>query len=76
MLLDTSAWIELFQETDRTAIVKNALETEENFTSAITFAEMVNWCFRNKKDCKELGNGRLVNIINCIVLRFKNSDKR
>ena len=52
MLLDTSAWIELFQETDRTAIVKNVLETEENFTSTITFAEMVNWCFRNKKEDK------------------------
>ena len=52
MLLDTSAWIELFQETDRTEMVKNVLETEENFTSAITFAEMVNWCFRNKKEDK------------------------
>ena len=52
MLLDTSAWIELFQETDRTAIVKNVLETEENFTSAITFAEIVNWCLRNKKEDK------------------------
>ena len=52
MLLDTSAWIELFQETDKTAIVKNVLETEENFTSTITFAEMVNWCLRNKKEDK------------------------
>ena len=52
MLLDTSAWIELFQETDKTIIIKNVLETEENFTSAITFAEIVNWCLRNKKEDK------------------------
>ena len=52
MLLDTSAWIELFQETDKTEIVKNILETEENFTSAITFAEIVNWCLKNSKEDK------------------------
>ena len=52
MLLDTSAWIELFQDTDKTAIVKNILETQENFTSSITFAEIVNWCLRNNKEDK------------------------
>lgn len=52
MLLDTSAWIELFQETDKTAAVKDILETEENFTSAITFAEIVYWCSRNNLDEK------------------------
>ena len=52
MLLDTSAWIELFQETDKTLVVKNILENEKNFTSAISFAEIVNWCLRNKKEDK------------------------
>ena len=52
MLLDTSAWIELFQGTDNSAIVKNILETGENFTSAITFAEIVYWCSRNGLDDK------------------------
>ena len=52
MLLDTSAWIELFQETEKTAIVKNVLETEDNFTSSITFAELVNWCLKNNKEDK------------------------
>src|SRR3989338_6979609 len=52
MLLDTSAWIELFQETEKTAIVKNVLETEDNFTSSITFAELVNWCLKNDKEGK------------------------
>ena len=52
MLLDTSAWIELFQETEKTAIVRNVLETEDNFTSSITFAELVNWCLKNNKEDK------------------------
>lgn len=52
MLLDTSAWIELFQETDKTSLVKTTLEREENFTSAVTFAEIVNWCLKNGKEDK------------------------
>lgn len=52
MLLDTSAWIELFQETEKTALVKEVLETKENFTSAITFAEIVYWCSKNGLDNK------------------------
>ena len=52
MLLDTSAWIELFQGTEKTSAVKNILETEDNFTSAITFAEVVNWCLKNSKEGK------------------------
>lgn len=50
MLLDTSAWIELFQETDKTTVIKNVLERENNFTSAVTFAEIVNWCLKNNKE--------------------------
>ena len=52
MLLDTSAWIELFQETDKVLIIKDILEREENFTSTITFAEIVNWCLKNNKEDK------------------------
>ena len=52
MLLDTSAWIELFQGTEKTLVVKNILEKEENFTSTITFAEVVNWCLKNSKEDK------------------------
>ena len=48
MLFDTSAWIEFFQDTDRRPIVQTILKNEENFTSEITFAEIVNWCLRNK----------------------------
>ena len=52
MLLDTSAWIEFFQDTDKRGIVENILRTEENFTSEITFAEIVNWCLKNNIEHK------------------------
>ena len=52
MLFDTSAWIEFFQGTEKSKIVENILKTEENFTSEITFAEVVNWCFKNKIEDK------------------------
>ncbi|MBI4009760.1 MAG: PIN domain-containing protein [Candidatus Aenigmarchaeota archaeon] len=47
MLLDTSAWIEFFQGTEKSKKVENVLKTEENFTSIVTFAEIVNWCLKN-----------------------------
>ena len=47
MLLDTSTWIEFFRDTDNRPIVQDILKNEENFTSEITFAEIVNWCLRN-----------------------------
>ena len=31
-------------------IVENALKTEENFTSIVTLAEIVNWCLKNDID--------------------------
>ncbi|MBI2652134.1 PIN domain-containing protein [Candidatus Woesearchaeota archaeon] len=52
MLLDTSAWIEFFQDTDKCPIVQNILKNKENFTSEITFAEIVNWCFKNNLEHK------------------------
>ena len=55
MLLDTSAWIEFFQDTDKRPIVQTILKNEENFTSEITFAEIVNWCFKNKVESKIQG---------------------
>lgn len=52
MLFDTSAWIEFFQGAEKSKIVENILKTEDNFTSEITFAEIVNWCFKNKIEGK------------------------
>jgi len=47
MLLDTSVWIEFFQGTEKSKKVEDILKTEENFTSIVTLAEVVNWCFKN-----------------------------
>jgi len=52
MLFDTSAWIEFFQGTERGEKVQESLKIEENFTSIVTFAEVINWCFRNKLESK------------------------
>ena len=46
MLFDTAAWIEFFQGTDTGRIVEEKIIAGENFTSIVTFAEIVNWCFR------------------------------
>ena len=52
MLFDTSAWIEFFQGTEKGKRVEEILKSDENFTSIVTFAEMVNWCIKNKLENK------------------------
>jgi predicted nucleic acid-binding protein len=47
MLLDASAWVEFFQGTEKSKKVESVLKTEENFTSIVSIAEIVNWCLRN-----------------------------
>ena len=48
MLFDSSAWIEFFQGTENSKIIENILQSEDNFKSEVTFAEVVNWCLKNK----------------------------
>jgi predicted nucleic acid-binding protein len=47
MLFDTSAWIELFQGTEKSKIVEAALKADETFTSIVTFSEIASWCLKN-----------------------------
>jgi predicted nucleic acid-binding protein len=47
MLLDTSAWIEFFMDTEKRGAVFNVLKTRECFTSILTLAEISNWCWKN-----------------------------
>ena len=47
MLLDTSAWIEFLRGTKQGKKVANVLNSENNFTSIITIAELSNWCLKN-----------------------------
>lgn len=52
MLLDTSAWIEFFKGSEKGKQVGKILESEENFTSIVTFAEVTNWSLRNNLEGK------------------------
>src|SRR3989338_7834080 len=48
MLLDTSAWIEFLEGTEKGAKVKELLKEEELFASLATIPELVQWCLRSK----------------------------
>ena len=51
MLLDTSAWVEYFQATEKGSIIKSFFENNEIvYTCNITIAEISVWCQKNKKD--------------------------
>ncbi len=50
MLFDTSAWIEFFKGTDKGAKVKDILENQEVYTSAISLAEITKWCVESGLD--------------------------
>ena len=52
MLFDTSAWIEFFQGTEKGKKVREFLKSEENFSSIVTFAEVINWSLRNSLESK------------------------
>lgn len=48
MLLDTSAWIEFLQGTEKGAKVNEHIKKEELFASLATIPELVQWCLRTK----------------------------
>lgn len=50
MLLDSSAWVEFFQGSEKGKEVKSALEREESFTSIVTFSEIAQWCLRTGRE--------------------------
>ena len=44
MILDTSAWIEIFQGTEKSRHVAEVLRKNNCFTSIVTVAETADWC--------------------------------
>ena len=50
MLLDTSAWVELFLGTEKGEVVEDILDVEPSFTSLVSVAEITLWCIRNQQD--------------------------
>ncbi|MBI2583827.1 MAG: PIN domain-containing protein [Candidatus Aenigmarchaeota archaeon] len=54
MLLDTSAWIELFIKSGKGERVRERLKRESCYTSIISMAETANWAEKQNLDGKEL----------------------
>ncbi len=57
MLLDTSAWIELFNGTKNAKRVEKVLVSEKCYTCITSIAEIVNWAGREGKDSEILIDG-------------------
>ena len=54
MLLDTSAWIELFIGSEKGKRVKDVLYKEDSYTSIVTLAEVTNWALKGRRDVELL----------------------
>ena len=50
MILDTSAWVEFIEGTEKGRVVRGILDREENFTSMVTLSEIAQWCLRNGRE--------------------------
>ncbi len=48
MLLDTSAWVEFMEGTEKGKAVKELLKAQDSFTSLTSVSEFVQWCLRNR----------------------------
>ena len=53
MILDTSAWVEFFIESEKGELVKNILQAEKCCSSIVTLAEISNWALRENQNGKE-----------------------
>jgi predicted nucleic acid-binding protein len=49
MILDSTAWVEFFQNTEYAKFVVSAIEDTKSFTSVMTLAEISNWCCKNNQ---------------------------
>ncbi|MCH7902816.1 PIN domain-containing protein [archaeon] len=71
MLLDTYAWVEFFNGTQKGEIVKGLLKKNVCFTSAISLAELSEWIERKKLNRKNiLKNVKIIynNILKCTYI--------
>lgn len=57
MLLDTSAWIEFFEGTDKGNTVLDALKNNDTYTSVIAFGELVSWYLKKNIRYEKYLNG-------------------
>ncbi|MFH1225301.1 MAG: PIN domain-containing protein [Candidatus Diapherotrites archaeon] len=54
MLLDTYAWVEYFNGTAKGETVRALLREKQCFTSAISLAELSEWCARKGRESGEI----------------------
>lgn len=52
MILDASAWIEFFLDTEKSQKVEDVIKEGNCFTSVVTIAEIANWCCRSGAENK------------------------
>lgn len=52
MLLDSWAWIELFEDAKNAGIIREEIAGRQAFTSVLNLAEVSVWCARNNKDSR------------------------
>ena len=66
MLLDTSAWIEFFEGTNKGARVRDVLNQNKCYTSIVSLAEVTNWSLKEKRDAMFFIDtiGKLSSVIN------------
>jgi predicted nucleic acid-binding protein len=50
MLLDTSAWVEFFEGSDKGKKVKTVLEQDKCYTSMVSLAEMTHWSLKEGRE--------------------------
>lgn len=53
MLLDSYAWIEFFQGSEKGEKVGHFLESIKCFTSIVTLSEVMEWCLKNNRDHRD-----------------------
>ena len=54
MMLDSSAWIEFFIESNKGDIVRHHLRDHSCYTSIVSIAEISNWALKQNRDGREL----------------------
>ena len=50
MLIDSWAWVEMFKESSKGIRIRKLIENFPLSVSALTLAEIADWCVRNSKD--------------------------
>ena len=53
MLLDSYAWIEFFQASEKGKRVEQILSSKKCYTSIVSVSEVIEWCLKNSRDYQD-----------------------